>query len=57
MISYSLYDETDEKTDFTKEQPMDQSKVPPNPNFTVVHYYASLCMDLECKMFFSVLEM
>ena len=40
------------KTDFTTEQPMHQTKVQQKPNFIVPHYYASLCMDLECKLFF-----
>jgi len=50
--NYTLYDEIHEKTDFTREQPMHQPKVPQKPNFIVTYYYALLCMDLECKLFF-----
>jgi len=39
--------------DFTREQPMHPPKVPQKPKFYRIYsHYASLCMDLECKLFF-----
>ena len=51
-INYPLYDAVHGKSR-PQEQPIHPPKVPPKPKFTLEFtHYASLCMDLECKLFF-----